>query len=225
MQANMNGQKFTLTDVRIFDGENVIPKGYVVVDEHGLIQDLGPADSPSLDGTIISKPGHTLMPGLIDAHIHADNGNEVALPQSLRFGVTTVCDMGNDPRHMRTLFQQIQDEGDSVCADIKTTQNPATIDGGWPMHVILAHDKTEKTRKELAQWPKLVTPEDGRKYVNDMLKEQGGLDYVKLMHECGVGMGLSLPKPSLELQRAIVEEAHRHDLKVVAHRDLFARYH
>lgn len=210
--------KLILKDVKIFDGENIIPRGYVVVDEQGLIQDVGSADPPDgLKGTVISKPGHTLMPGLIDAHIHADNGNEVALTQSLKFGVTTVCDMGNDPQYIRKLFQQIRAEGDGVCADLKTAQYSATIEGGWPLAIILAFDSSEKTRNELAKWPKLVTPEDGRQYVNAMLREEGGLDYVKLMHESGTGMGSKLPKPSLELQHAIVDEAHRHDLKVVAH--------
>lgn len=44
-----------------------------------------------------------------------------------------------------------------------------------------------------------------------------GVDYIKLMHESGTVMGLQLTKPSLDLQRAIVDEAHRAGLRVVAH--------
>ena len=85
---------FLLRDVRIFDCEDAIERGSVLV-ENGKISRVS---SSSIDyaGTTYSKPGHTVLPGLIDVHIHADKGNEVALPQSLRLGVTTVCDMQNE---------------------------------------------------------------------------------------------------------------------------------
>lgn len=75
---------FLIKDVRIFDGTSAIEFGSVLV-ENGKISQV--SSSPiSFSGTTYSKPGHTLLPGLIDVHIHADGGNDVALPQSLRFG-------------------------------------------------------------------------------------------------------------------------------------------
>ena len=82
---------FLLKDLRIFDGENTIENGSVLV-ENGKITKV--SSSPfQYDGPTYSKPGHTVLPGLIDVHIHANNANEYALPQSLRMGLTTVCDM------------------------------------------------------------------------------------------------------------------------------------
>lgn len=72
-----------------------------------------------------------------------------------------------------------------------------------------------QTLAEVATWPKLVTPEDGRRYVQDRLKEN--VDYIKLMHESGAIMGTEFNKPSLELQKAIIDEAHKAGLRVVAH--------
>ena len=72
-----------------------------------------------------------------------------------------------------------------------------------------------KTLAELATWPKLVTPDDGRKYVQDRLRED--VDYIKLMHESGSIMGATFNKPTLELQKAVVDEAHKHGLIAVAH--------
>lgn len=72
-----------------------------------------------------------------------------------------------------------------------------------------------QTLAEIATWPKLVTPEDGRQYVKDRLKEN--VDYIKLMHESGKILGAEFNKPSLELQKAIIEDAHKAGLKVVAH--------
>ena len=125
---------FLIKDIRIFDGEKTIENGSVLV-ENGLISKVS-SESISYNGEVISKPGHTLIPGLIDVHIHADSGNEIALPQSLRFGVTTVCDMHNEWPNILKLRKQIEG-GD--CADLKTTSFGATMDQGWPMAVVLMH--------------------------------------------------------------------------------------
>ncbi|KAK3654061.1 hypothetical protein LTR56_003497 [Elasticomyces elasticus] len=201
---------FLLRDVRIFDGENTIESGSVLI-EGGKISKVSDSNI-EYNGTIISKPGHTLLPGLIDVHIHADSGNPVALPQSLRFGVTTACDMHNEVHNIEKLRKQVEG-GD--CADLKTTACAATIDNGWPMFVVLAHHDTPEVRRELATWPKLDTPESGRKYVQDRLKDK--VDYIKLMHESGRFLGAKINKPSLELQRAVIDEAHKHGLRTVAH--------
>ncbi|KAK5107763.1 hypothetical protein LTR62_000687 [Meristemomyces frigidus] len=201
---------FLITDVRIFDGENSIDHGSVLVQDGRIAQ----VSSTQIDhrGTTISKPGHTLLPGLIDVHIHADGGNPVALPQSLRFGVTTVCDMHNEDFNIARLRKQIEG-GD--CADLKTTSFAATIDMGWPMPIVLMHHDTPEVRAEMATWPRLTTPESGRQYVRDRVAE--GVDYIKLMHESGKLLGQTFNKPSLELQTAIIDEAHQHGLKAVAH--------
>ena len=130
---------FLIKDVRIFDGENTIENGAVLV-ESGKISKVS-SSGIQYDGTTFSKPGHTVLPGLIDVHIHADQGNEIALPQSLRFGVTTVCDMHNEWYNILKLREQMKG-GD--CADLKTTSFAATIDMGWPMPVVLAHSKSEQ---------------------------------------------------------------------------------
>lgn len=130
---------FLLKDVRIFDGENTTESGNVLV-EDGKISQVS-TTAIIFDGTTYSKPDHTVLPGLIDVHVHCDGANDVALPQSLRFGVTTVCDMHNEWDNIQTLRKQIEG-GD--CADLKTTSFAATIDNGWPMPIVLAHHSDEK---------------------------------------------------------------------------------
>lgn len=202
---------FLLTDVRIFDGENTIDSGSVLV-ENGKIKQVssGPI---SWQGTSICKPGHTLLPGLIDCHVHCDSANPTALPQSLRFGVTTVCDMHNEYPNIEKLRKQIEEEGD--CADLKTTSFAATVEMGWPMPVIVAHSTNPNIHEEFALWPKLEKPEDAKGYLEDRLKE--GVDYIKLMHESGSLMNQQFNMPSIELQKAVIEQAHKHDLITVAH--------
>jgi dihydroorotase-like cyclic amidohydrolase len=139
----MASNTFVIKDVRIFDGENEIPNGYVHV-EDGKIKSFGSSTSdtsfPS-DIKTISKPGHTVLPGFIDAHNHCDKGNETALYQGLRFGVTTIMDLHNEIPNCHKL-KKIAKEEVRVAADFKCAGVAATIDNGWPMPVVTAHDKS-----------------------------------------------------------------------------------
>lgn len=95
-----------------------------------------PISPPDGSTTVIDKPGHTLMPGLIDGHVHVYEA--AALKQSLQFGVTTVCDMHNEPdiiSRMRTVAAE-----DSDAADLRAACHGATIEGGWPAALLLSHD-------------------------------------------------------------------------------------
>jgi imidazolonepropionase-like amidohydrolase len=84
---------FTIKSVRIFDGETEIPNGFVTW-TGSKITAIGSGEPPSSEaGTVISKPGHTLLPGFIDAHNHSHFSYDPALRQALRFGVTTFMDM------------------------------------------------------------------------------------------------------------------------------------
>lgn len=135
---------FLIKDVRLFTGEEEIENGFVLVQD-GIISAAGadkdiPQDINFQQIIIISKPNHTLLPGLIDAHIHADKGRELALYQALRFGVTTVMDMHNEPVNVAKLKKIAREDKDA--ADFKSAGVAATIDNGWPMPVVTAHDKS-----------------------------------------------------------------------------------
>ena len=73
---------FTIKDVRIFTGHEVIDSGYVTW-RGSHIHSVGSGEPPIPIGTIISKPGHTLLPGFIDAHNHSHYSYDPALRQAL----------------------------------------------------------------------------------------------------------------------------------------------
>lgn len=79
-----------IQNVRLFDGEHVIPRCTVVVCDD-KIEAVGQKISVPDGAEVIRGEGKTLLPGLIDAHVHVVS--EEALKQSLIFGVTTVVDM------------------------------------------------------------------------------------------------------------------------------------
>lgn len=131
---------FLVQGARVFTGEHVLENGNVLV-ENGIITYVG-NDAPDTDVAIISGSGSTLIPGLIDAHIHANKGVVLALEQSLRFGVTTVCDMHNEPPNVAKLKKIAKERKD--VADFKSSCLAATIDNGWPIPIVTLHDKSEE---------------------------------------------------------------------------------
>lgn len=147
-----------IQDVRLFDGEQVIAKTSVSFDTAtGLILDVG--NDTDQNAEIIDGAGHTLLPGLIDAHVHV---NDYHIPSSidhlqilrtpLKCGVTTICDMHCDPDKVHNLRHAIQTDlakarsGEAKVSlpDLKSSLYGATIEGGWPKPVVLAHDPSEE---------------------------------------------------------------------------------
>ncbi|OTB03166.1 hypothetical protein M426DRAFT_321960 [Hypoxylon sp. CI-4A] len=204
-----------IKDIRIFDGEKEIRRGSVLV-ENGLIKQVseGSLTAPDASTVIISKPGHTLLPGLIDGHIHAATDEEsTSLRQALKFGVTTVCDMHQESHFVGKL--RAQSRQDSDLADFKTSSQAATVLGGWPAAVITAYDKSEETLATIATWPDLQTKADVETYIQARLEDKA--DYIKLMHEDGNGLAVKPKLPSLELQKTIIDTAHKNGFLTVAH--------
>ena len=78
---------------RLFDGEQV-RHGSAVIVQGGRITEIVPAASVPAEMPVLSVPGGTVLPGLIDTHVHFGRWQG---PLYLAYGVTTVRDVGNDP--------------------------------------------------------------------------------------------------------------------------------
>lgn len=130
------GASTLITNAKIFDGKEVIAeKGYVLV-EDGMIKEVGAGPSVALSADVtIDGSGHTVLPGLIDAHVHVHSGPS-ELAQALKFGVTTVLDLFNEPGNVAKLKSECSERSD--IADFKSACFAATIKNGWPRPVVLA---------------------------------------------------------------------------------------
>jgi imidazolonepropionase-like amidohydrolase len=109
----MTGNALALTHARVFDGEtDHLHENWTVLARDGLIAAAGPHVTVPEDATVIDCAGRTLLPGLIDAHVHvyAQDVNlirnesrpvtllaqraHVMLERALMRGFTTVRDCG-----------------------------------------------------------------------------------------------------------------------------------
>ena len=82
-------------DVRVFDGERTLERASVgIVD--GVIVDVRSDLAIPPGSAVVEGENLTLLPGLIDAHVHF-GGSSSNLEQALIFGVTTSLDMFADP--------------------------------------------------------------------------------------------------------------------------------
>lgn len=101
-----NPSALLIENVRIIDGHGGKPveKGFVVV-KNGMITHVGSGEAVKelrKDTEIINGEGKSLLPGLIDAHLHTVNDNEIA-QLFLANGVTSF----RDPGHPFTFYQSI----------------------------------------------------------------------------------------------------------------------
>jgi imidazolonepropionase-like amidohydrolase len=89
-----------ITNVRVFDGERLREPATVVLEE-ATISARTSADG-ALNADVVDGGRGTLLPGLIDTHVHVDKVSQ--LEASASWGVTTMLDMGNkDLANLATL--------------------------------------------------------------------------------------------------------------------------
>ncbi|KAH6717332.1 hypothetical protein BKA61DRAFT_601520 [Leptodontidium sp. MPI-SDFR-AT-0119] len=212
---------------RIFDGTTLLtPSGSILLSTTPpsilSIHLDNPSPLPAAD-IIIDGTHHTVLPGLIDGHVHCHKGLP-ELGQAIKFGVTTVCDMYSEVENVEGVKRALgtwdggEGGGRNDVADFRSACLPATVEGGWPEPVIretvVDGDVADKW---IARWPKLKTAEDAESYVKQNISR--GANYIKLMHESGSIMAYTgpLPTPSIPLQASVIASAHAHNLITLAH--------
>ncbi|WP_053374397.1 amidohydrolase family protein [Paenibacillus sp. FJAT-27812] len=220
-------QVTAITNVRIFDGDQIIAPRHVVIKGESIISVGG--DLPA-DATIIDGENATLMPGLIDAHVHTSIGG---LRDALKFGVTTELEMNGD---FTKRGREIQLKNVNGVADVRSAGTAITAPGGHPDELLPDGDEIpefvlkelEKLSEEdreamLAAYahdheeiPQVTTVEEAIKHVHTQV--DNGADYIKIMIEEGTVMGApGLPVLSDEILKTAVTEAHKFDKLVIAH--------
>lgn len=179
---------FTLTDVRVFDGYGLSEPRTVCVSD-GLI--AGETGSQ----VVIDGKGATLLPGLIDSHVHFDAVTNLA--DFGRWGVTTALDMATRPRELVDSMR-----GGVGQTDIRSAGSPASAPGGL---------STTSNAFDLST--ALGGPEEAERFIADRVAD--GVDYVKLILEDPAEKGPAALTP--DTIAALVVAARANGLLTIAH--------
>jgi imidazolonepropionase-like amidohydrolase len=190
-----------ITNARVFDGEHVIANQTIVIDGEHLHFSGGVVP---VGATVIDAQGATLMPGLIDSHVHTDMDG---LHDALLFGVTTELEMmGHWTAQERKEIAERHD-----LADLRSPGMGITPPGGHPTEYMPEGDFPPEYT-----FPVVATVDEAVTFVAARVAE--GADYIKIFLEDGTIVGYpGLPMLSNEILLASVREAHRYGKMAIAH--------
>ena len=175
---------FAIANVRVFDGHSLSEPTTVVI-ENGVISDAKSA------ARVVDARGGTLLPGLIDAHMHFEG--EESLRNSARWGVTTVMEMGTrDLDGVRAL------RGQPGLPTVLNSGNSVAPRGGTHAAMGCAVVSDER---------------EARAYIVGRVAEK--VDYIKVIADSPAGGETASMDEALLAE--MVAAAHTFGLKVVAH--------
>lgn len=186
----------TITNVHVFDGDKVLDGPHHVVIRGSLVVNISPS-SPHhpLEGTqIVDGSGCTLLPGLIDSHVHVET--EQQLDDLALGGVTTALDMASWPPSLTAAMRGASTAGGHP--------KPAVLSAG------LFATGPGSTHSKLPRYPPeaiLTSPDQAEGWVAQRVAE--GSDYIKLVAD--------VPGPAQDLLNALVKAATKAGKKTVVH--------
>ena len=185
-----------IVNARVFDGTRLRDWTSVRF-AGGIITDCAAGPTAQDGDEVIDAEGGTILPGLIDSHIHLVPG---ALAQGLTFGVTTALDMFSQADVMAAAKRQAGARSD--VADVRSAGIGATAPGGHPSLMY-------------APFPTLTGPGQAEQFVADRVAE--GSDYLKIFGPSGAAGPWAAPSLDLDTITALTRAAHSRGLVVVAH--------
>lgn len=193
-----SGNSFTIHAVRVFDGQQVHEKQTVLVTD-GLITAMGesleiPEGLPDIDGN-----GKTLLPGLIDSHVHAFG---TARQDALRFGVTSAIDLFTEQSQLAGFRAQREQIDKQDVTDIYSAGTLVTAPGGHGTQFGMSI-------------PTLDNAADADAFV--AARQAEGSYLIKVVYENGSEYGGSIPTLDRETLIAVIDAAKKRGLLSIVH--------
>ena len=193
---------------RVFDGTRMLGKRDVLV-ANGHIASIGRTLGAPANAEVIEGRGRTLIPGLIDGHVHVFPG---AQRDAVRFGVTTMFDMYSmaDAATIEGWRRQRSSYGKVAEADTFTAGLGATPPGGHPTELFAG-------QADAPMPPTLAAGVDPSAFM--AARVAAGSDYIKILQDDGArpGRPASLPAFSPARFAAVIQSAKATGKLVVVH--------
>lgn len=222
---------FLIRGARIFVGDGKVIENGAVLVKGGKIdqvyEGIGP-DPKSVKAEAVEAAGKTILPGLIDVHIHLgapggiytdmkdynpDNALLHNLAAYLYSGVTTVRSVG-DPLDGVLKARSTVNSGQMLGAELFTCGPLFTTPGGHGTEYFkdLPPPIRDSLNQQFLRLP--ATPEQAREQVDDLKKQD--IDCIKAILESGGG-GRLYNRMDTGIFDAVAAEAHAESLPLVVH--------
>ena len=218
-----------LTGARIIDGNGGPPlEDSAIVIEGAKITVVAPVPVIPADSRVINLSGKTLLPGLIDAHIHIGGSGggsadpreftptavENSLLSYLKFGVTSIYDMAAHPS-LNTMKSAL-DSGELIGPRLYGNGFGITAPGSHPIRLITELGLLDFLGPFYFQVDSVA---DARAAISRISAAQ--VDGIKVFHsrvEAGTTrFDADVDKLKPDVLHTLIEEAHGRGLKVYAH--------
>ena len=224
-------ETFLIRGARIFVGDGkVIENGSLLVRGGkitGIYEGSGP-DPKTLNAEPVEAAGKTILPGLIDVHVHlgapggfyldmskydAEKSMQRNLAAYLYSGVTTVRSVG-DALDAALRVRATVNGGELLGADLATCGPLFTAAGGHGTEYFKDLPQTVRANLE-KQFTRIPTSADEARHQVDNLKKEG-VDCIKAILESGAGSRV-FNRLDTSLFDAVAQQAHADSLPLAVH--------
>jgi len=197
-QTQAQETTFAITNVRVFDGDNVTERATVVVRD-GKITAVGAGVNAPAGTAVIDGSGRTLLPGFIDAHTHSWGD---ALARALVFGVTTNLDMFTEHKQAAQWRREQKDGTATRRADI------------FSAGTLITAPKGHGTQFGMPI-PTIGAAAEAQAFVDARIAE--GSDYIKIVSEDGSAYGMKTAALGQDVIDAVIAAAKQRGKLAVVH--------
>ncbi|MEP7015249.1 MAG: amidohydrolase family protein [Verrucomicrobiota bacterium] len=224
-------ETFLIQNARIFVGNGKVIESGAVLIKRGKIENVYEGsfpDATALNAKVVEAAGKTVLPGLIDMHVHLgatggfpedwtkfnpNTSAEHELEAYLYCGVTAVRSAGDQLDSMLKLREKFG-TGEKLGAQLFFCGPLFTAEGGHGTEYAKYMPEAMRTsfNAQFLRLPK--SPEEARKQVDDLAAQH--VDAIKGVLEAGVP-GYTFNRMDLNILRAVVDEAHAKHLPVALH--------
>ncbi len=226
---NVKASAYVIRNVHIITGDGKEEFNKNILISGKKIMKITDEKIPVKNSVVMDGTGKTLMPGLIDSHMHIQGTTNTSekesdeflknrLPEQffslLKNGVTTIKELGAPESFIYKLRDKLN-SGEITGPNLLIVGPNITAKGGHP--AVTLGGNNPWIREEMAE--EIENEQQARQAVKRLAGKK--VDFLKIVYQGGkyyyFEKELRINKLDIQLVKAIIEEAEKYNLKVTAH--------